>query len=164
LDEFLSAANYLAEVAGVRGDGSPGAHQTPAKPRDVAFGVDSPRLPTAGVADNRIATPKGEAGGGDTMPQEPSRPVCESKAVKLFGPGEQPEVNGKRKRTLTRAQYDAVGALIRAGENGLTKDELDRKSGHGDARKTLKRLAENDRDWRKVLSFPGTTGKGYRIL
>jgi hypothetical protein len=40
LDEFLAAANYLAEVAGVRGDGSPGAHQTPATPQDAAGGGD----------------------------------------------------------------------------------------------------------------------------
>lgn len=132
-----------------------------ASPRDTppAPGIATPTGNPAAVAHGD----HGQAGGGNATPHEPRRPVCESKAVKLFGPGEQPEVNGKRKPTLTPARYDAVKALIAAGESGLTKDELDRNSGHGDARKTLKRLAENDRDWRKALSFPGTTGKRYRI-
>jgi len=90
-------------------------------------------------------------------------PVCQSKKVKLFGPGEQPAVNGKRKPILTAPRYDAVQTLIEAGEPGLTKDQLDRNSGHTDARKLLKALAKDDADWAEVLLFPGTAGKGYRI-
>jgi len=87
----------------------------------------------------------------------------QSKLVMLFGRGEQPEVNGKRKPILTAPRYDAVKALIEAGESGLTKDQLDKKSGHTDARKLLKALANDDDDWAEVIIFPGTPGKGYRI-
>jgi hypothetical protein len=85
------------------------------------------------------------------------------KAIELRGQGQRPIVLGKEKRTLTNAQYDAVQALLSAGDVGLTKDELDRKSGHGDTRKVLKRLADSDDDCSKVIHFPGETGKGYRI-
>ncbi|NLY02216.1 MAG: hypothetical protein GXY83_39530 [Rhodopirellula sp.] len=87
----------------------------------------------------------------------------QSQLVKLFGPGEEPEVNGKRKPILTAARYDTVQALVEAGETGLTKDQLDHKSGHTDARKLLKALADGDADWAEVILFPGTPGKGYRI-
>lgn len=88
----------------------------------------------------------------------------QSEKVTLFGPDEQPEVNGKLKRKLTAPRYDAVQALIQAGENGLTKDELDRKSGHSEARKLLKALANTDADWADVIIFPEKAGNGgYRI-
>jgi hypothetical protein len=91
--------------------------------------------------------------------------VAESatKSVILFGRDGGPVVKGSEKSKLTNSQYDVVLALLRTGEKGLTKDELDRKSGHGDARKILKRLSERDSDWASVISFPGTTGMGYRI-
>ncbi len=95
--------------------------------------------------------------------QETRKPVCQSSMVKLFGQGEQPEVDGKLKPKLTAARYHTVQALIEAGETGLTKDELDSKSGHTDARKLLKAVAEIDEEWAAVISLPGVTGKGYRI-
>ncbi|MFT5528138.1 MAG: hypothetical protein ACI9HK_006126 [Pirellulaceae bacterium] len=64
----------------------------------------------------------------------------------------------------TSAQYDVVLALLNASDKGLTKDELEKNSKHGDSRKILKRLAEKDSDWNAVISFPGSTGMGYRIL
>jgi hypothetical protein len=90
-------------------------------------------------------------------------PVAASEQVQLFGPGEHPMVKGEQKPPLSRAAYDVVCALIRAGKTGLTKDRLDTESGHGDARKTMKRLADGDRDWKAVLVFPGKPGRGYRI-
>ena len=113
------------------------------------------------VAGRTNGTGGEDDGGGELAP--PRTPAYQSKCVKLFGPGEQPEVCGKPKPTLTAARYDGVQTLIEAGDTGLTKDELDRKSGHIEARKTLKRLADSDRDWKCVLLFPGTTGKRYRI-
>jgi hypothetical protein len=83
--------------------------------------------------------------------------------VVLPGPGECPTVCGKEKTPLTLPQYDVVKALLEAGERGLSKDELDRKSKRGDARKILKRLAESDADWEAVIHFPGAPGRGYRI-
>jgi len=70
---------------------------------------------------------------------------------------------GKEKPSLTTAQYDVVKALHEAGPKGLSKDELDKKSLHEDARKILKRLAEADNDWERVISFPGKAGMRYRI-
>jgi hypothetical protein len=81
----------------------------------------------------------------------------------LQGRDKGPIVSGRLKQTLTPPQFDAVKALLDAGEPGLTKDQLDKKSGHGDARKILKRLADSDPDWKAVLPFPGTTGMRYRI-
>lgn len=83
--------------------------------------------------------------------------------VVLHGLGEEPVVAGKTKKKMTTPQYNVVKAVLAAGVNGLTKDQLDRKSGHGDARKILKRLADSDPDWRAVIQFPGSTGKRYRI-
>jgi hypothetical protein len=105
----------------------------------------------------------GEAG---AMPVESERPIAEtaSRSVLLFGRRAEPLVNGKEKPTLTNAQYDVVLALLQTSDKGLTKDDLDRKSKHGDARKILKRLSDGDADWESVISFPGATGKGYHII
>jgi hypothetical protein len=88
----------------------------------------------------------------------------ESGSVLLFGRKDNPVVKGNEKPTLTNAQYDVVLALLQTGDKGLTKDDLDHESRHGDARKILRRLSEADSDWQSVISFPGTTGKGYRIV
>jgi hypothetical protein len=83
--------------------------------------------------------------------------------IVLRGPGERPVVGGVEKGPLTLPQYEVVKALLEAGQRGLSKDELDRKSKRGDARKILKRLAESDAGWSAVISFPGKPGRGYRI-
>jgi hypothetical protein len=91
-----------------------------------------------------------------------AEPATGSRVV-LRGPGGRPIVCGVEKRPLTLPQYDVVNALLESGERGLSKDELDRKSRHGDARKILTRLASSDPDWKAVICFPGRTGGGYRI-
>jgi hypothetical protein len=96
------------------------------------------------------------------LPRKPSLHL-HTRAVLLGAPGERPIVDGIEKSALTLPQYDVVKALLEAGKRGLSKDELDRKSKHGDARKILKRLAESDPDWKAVIYFPGKTGGGYRI-
>jgi len=68
-----------------------------------------------------------------------------------------------KREPLTLPQYDVVKALLGAGVRGLSKDKLDRKSKHGDARKILKRLADSDPDWEEAISFPGKPGGRYRI-
>jgi hypothetical protein len=82
----------------------------------------------------------------------------------LSGPGKPPIVLGKKKPVLTPAQYNVVQALLLAGEGGLSKDELDKKSGHKEARKILKRLASSGADWASVIHFPRRKGMRYRIL
>jgi len=84
--------------------------------------------------------------------------------VELHGRGEPPIVRGKRKESpLTKGQYDVVGLLLTAGENGLTKDDLVTNSSHADARGILRRLADSDSDWRAVIKFPGKPWGRYRI-
>jgi hypothetical protein len=77
--------------------------------------------------------------------------------------GDQPMVHGKLKPRLTWAQHRVVQALLAAGNEGLTKDQLDSHSGHSDARKILKRLHDSDSDWAGVIHMPGIPGCRYRI-
>jgi hypothetical protein len=87
-----------------------------------------------------------------------------SGAVVLVGRDKRPTVNGREQNILTVAQYDVVKALLGASDKGLTKDTLEQQSRHGDARKILKRLAnDSSSDWASVIPFPGRSGKGYRI-
>jgi hypothetical protein len=91
-------------------------------------------------------------------------PVIASSRVQLYGRSDPPLIDGTPSAALTAAQYDVVQALLAAGEKGLTKDALDRKSGRGDARKILSRLAKRDPKWEAVIAFAGKSGMGYRIL
>jgi hypothetical protein len=83
-------------------------------------------------------------------------------AVVLKGLNDDPIVRGKQKKRLTRARYDVVKAMLDAGRY-LTKDDLDKKSKHTDARKLLRALAESDPDWKAVIVFPEGPGTGYGI-
>lgn len=87
-----------------------------------------------------------------------------SRTVILGRPGDPVTVLVKLKPRLTLAQYHVVQALLNAGDNGLTKDQLDINSGHSHARKILKRLACSDPDWAAVIQMPGISGRRYRIL
>ena len=94
----------------------------------------------------------------------PHTPAAKSEHVALFDRDVPPMVWGKSKKTLlTSAQYDVVKALIEAGAEGLTKDQLLTKSGRGDPRGILRRLADKDRDWKRAIRFAGRTGGRYRI-
>jgi hypothetical protein len=83
--------------------------------------------------------------------------------VILGKPGDEPIVNGKRKRKLTKPRYDVVKALLAVGEDGLSKDSLATESGHGDAHRILDRLAKADPDWKSVIQMAGEPGGRYRI-
>jgi hypothetical protein len=97
-----------------------------------------------------------DASGGVT-PESPARLVI------LGKPGDEPTVNGVRKTKLTTPQYDAVKALLAAGDDGLSKDSLANESNHGDANRILKRLADSDPDWASVIQMAGKAGCRYRI-
>jgi hypothetical protein len=74
-----------------------------------------------------------------------------------------PVVNGYTKPLLTQAEYDILMALKQAGPRGLSLEDLDRQSGHPEARKYLKKLAK-DRDWQSVIVFPDHFKRGgYRL-
>lgn len=77
--------------------------------------------------------------------------------------GDVPIVRGKPKQRLTWAQYHVVKALLEAGNDGLTKNQLDSKTKRTDARKILKRLHDSDPDWAAVIHMPGIPGRHYRI-
>ncbi len=99
------------------------------------------------------------------MSQFPAGPeLCvHDSSVELQGSGDCVLVQGKVKPPLTFAQYAVVKALLQAGEDGLTKDQLDARSGHSDARKILKRLHDSDPDWAAVIQMPGRSGCRYRL-
>jgi hypothetical protein len=88
----------------------------------------------------------------------------ETVRVKLRTRDQGPIVLGKEKSVLTEGEYNVVKALLDAGEAGLSKDKLDEKSGHTDARKILSRLSKADPGWAAVIRMPGKAGRGYRIL
>lgn len=83
--------------------------------------------------------------------------------VELGRFGDSPVIRGKLKPRLTWAQYHVIKALLAAGDDGLTKDQLDVQSGRSEARKILKRLHDSDPDWAAVIQLPGIPGRRYRI-
>jgi hypothetical protein len=99
---------------------------------------------------------------------DPPPPLVDDKTpaapVILGKPGDEPTVNGRTKPRLTGPRYDVVKALLSAGNDGLSHESLVRKSGHGDARRILKRLADSDNDWSSVIQMAGDPGGRYRIL
>jgi hypothetical protein len=127
------------------------------KESDGALTIGGAEKMTLGEAVERLEKPRRATTSGPI-----GEPECGPRVV-LRRLGERPVVGGVEKGRLTLPQYDVVKALLDAGERGLSKDDLDRKSKHGDARKILKRLAESDPDWKAVISFPDKPGGGYRI-
>jgi hypothetical protein len=89
--------------------------------------------------------------------------VNSNRSVLLGKRGDQPVVHCKKKDVLNNTRYDVVKALLDAGDTGLTKDKLKEKSGHEDALGILRRLANSDPDWGRVIQFPGSSYGGYRI-
>lgn len=82
--------------------------------------------------------------------------------VLLMNPSLKPRVLGQPKERLTAAQYQVVKALLDAGENGLSKAELEHIC--GDAVNVLKRLSKSDPDWNSVIRLAGKKGYRYRIV
>ena len=115
--------------------------------------------------ERRLAAQAEAAGTSDQAPAE-EQDGSPASAVVLQGRGKPVVVFGKQKGALTKAQYDVVEALLIAGENGLSKDSLEVEGKHSDARRVLKRLANGDPDWGRVILFPGKGGQGlkYRIF
>jgi hypothetical protein len=121
-------------------------------------GEDTAELFRRRLVDQQPTPPSLTATAPPPAPAEPPSP-----RVVLSGPGKPPIVLGRKKPVLTPARYDVVQALLDAGEGGLGKDELDKKSRHTEARKILQALADSDADWASVIHFPGRKGMRYRI-
>lgn len=93
--------------------------------------------------------------------EEPEVPKA---VIVLDGPGKPITVKGNEKAALTDPQYHVIQALLEAGSPGLNKDQLVKKSGHGDAVRILKRIARIDGDWQEVIGLAGKPGGRYRVL
>jgi hypothetical protein len=138
------------EVISMRFEGS--AVRLLAEKVDELFAVP---LHVALVAPLHAVLPVDASGG--VTPESPAPLVI------LGKPGDEPTVNGVRKTKLTTPRYNVVKALLAAGDGGLSKDSLANESGHGDAHRVLKRLADSDPDWALVIQMAGKTGCRYRI-
>jgi hypothetical protein len=103
--------------------------------------------------------------GQGVAPESTAEPKPSDKPAVVLGPSHRAVtlVRGEPKEMIRETQYDVVAALLKAGERGLTGKELEDASGHGDAVKTLRRLARSDVDWRAVIHFPGRGGRRYWI-
>ncbi|QJW92506.1 hypothetical protein [Frigoriglobus tundricola] len=96
-----------------------------------------------------------------TAPYDPS--PAPPKPFEFADITKPPFINGKQKPFLTQAEHNILTALAKAGPRGLTKDELDKQSGHTESRKYLRKLAK-DPDWASVILFPEQKGRGgYRL-
>jgi len=126
-------------------------------PARVADGASSQRAPAPSASGSAVAPP--------TEPTAKPAPAAPAGVVALIlgGPGDNPIVFGKPKPKLSAARYAVVKALQDSGVDGLTKDDLDRRSGRTDARRTLGRLAESDKDWGAVIQMAGVVGGRYRL-
>lgn len=128
---------------------------------EEAPGADRPTPPDAAGPSRSPGASVGSEGIVDIVNSatEIETPII---PVVLNGPDGEPVVYGKAKRRLTRARYNVVKTLMDAGRN-LSKDELDRKSGHTEARKLLRALADSDPDWDRAIIRPEGPGTGYGI-
>jgi hypothetical protein len=93
--------------------------------------------------------------------QQDSAPVPITPVI-LGGPDEAPVVYGVEKKRLTFPRYNIIKALLEAVRN-LSKNELDKRSGHTDARKLLKKMVQEDGDWARAIIMPQGPGTGYGI-
>lgn len=83
-------------------------------------------------------------------------------AVRLFGRGEQAEVDGVLLPALSELEYEIVRALLEAGASGLSGPNLNRHSGRGGARNALYELAKKP-GWNDVIALAGRRGCVHRI-
>lgn len=97
--------------------------------------IDAPADQPELVAD---AAPSGN-GTAATNGRNPEALAAEP-MVTLGEFGDESRVNGKNKPRLTLPRFHVIKALKEAGKNGLSKDELAEKSGHGDAHRILSAL------------------------
>lgn len=84
-------------------------------------------------------------------------------AVELRGTHEQPIVFGEPQPKLGHARYAVVKALLAAGKQGLSKSELERKSGKNDAVKYLRNVRKLSSAWEKAIMMAGKSWNGYHI-
>jgi hypothetical protein len=65
---------------------------------------------------------------------------------------------------ISSAELDVLQALHEYGKDGLTKDQLDRLSGHTEARKILRKAVNKHPELEKFVIFPETNSAGgYKL-
>lgn len=96
---------------------------------------------------------------------EPEIKVIPGPAVVLGRVGAKPTVFGKELDVLTPARHNVIQALLKVWPEGLSKDELPRKSGHRDAVNVIKTVKKLSDEWNAAVLTPGRSGRGlgYRI-
>lgn len=110
----------------------------------------------------RLAPPEGAEGASAS--DAPPPPEASPPPLVLGAVGDEPVVLGQRLPPLSAYRHAILKAVLDAGPTGLNKTQLDLRTGYGDARKALKRLAGSDPRWAAVIHFPGKKGGGsYRI-
>ncbi|QYK49190.1 MAG: hypothetical protein KF838_04890 [Phycisphaeraceae bacterium] len=97
----------------------------------------------------------------DAAGNSPPPPVQKGPRVVLGNRGEPCLVDGKEMPPLTDGRYAVIEALIKAGEDGLTKDAIE--AVRGSARRMLEDLSELHPEWAAVIQMAGQTNGRYRI-
>jgi hypothetical protein len=123
---------------------------------------EGPGTSNGEIASSKNPTPPAALGGIVNTVDSAADMASPIEPVVLGGPDDDPIVYGKAKKRLSKPRYDTVKALLAVGRS-LSKQELDDRSGHTDARKFLKDLAKKDEDWARAIVFPETYGSGYSI-
>lgn len=90
-------------------------------------------------------------------------PASPESPVSLRGRSEMPVVLGVPQDVLTRAQYDVVEALVKAGPAGLSLRELAEASGRRYPNKTLDSLLARGGGWVACVKMAGQAHSRYRI-
>jgi len=139
----------------------PPADPTPTPPKGERKPPEAPAVCSVAAA----ASPPGNRNAATaTLPENLAPTLLAAGPLVILGePGDEPIVNGVIKPRLTFPRFHVIKALLEAGKNGLSKDELADRSGHGDAHRILKRLAGSDLDWRSVIQLAGEPGGRYRL-
>lgn len=122
--------------------------------------ASSPESGQQGSAANATPSPQPPAPPPPPSPPPPSPPPQKGPRVVLGKRGEPCIVDGKEMPPLTDGRYAVIEALIKAGEDGLTKDAIEAiRTG---AREMLVQLSAKP-GWSDVIQMAGQTNGRYRV-
>ena len=148
-DDF-PAATAAALIAGIKAE-------TAAALRDV----ESRQAPES-RSHNSSKAPAGTPESKPNKKLNATPQKFKGKLVVLKKPHDAPIVMGKAVPRLTAKQYKVVHALLTAPSKSLSKKELIKQSGCGDAANILKKLEQLE-GWNLVIDRPAKSGHGYAI-
>jgi hypothetical protein len=98
-----------------------------------------------------------------TRPGSATSPRRASHTLRLGEPGRATLIDGQRMEPVTGSQYAILSALLDAGDEGLTPEQIVRITGQGGWRQTLWRLKLAHPLWDAIIVFPGRRGRPYRL-